>query len=297
MNPLGQPPLAVRVLVHVAVYALGATMLVPFAWMASTSLKTRTEAIGVAAGGTPGQAGAGKAEVHWLPGGWPWQWQWRNYADAWRIARLGQFYGNSILVAVAVTLLSLVHNGLAGFAFAKLRFAGRRVTFGLLLATMLLPYQVYFIFAYILCVWVGYVDHYQALIVPFLASAFGIFYMRQAISSVPDSLLEAGRIDGMTDFELYGTVVVPIVQPALGALAIFTFMGTWNSFFWPLVVVDSYACYTLPLAVAELAAGMYVDSWPVQMAAATIVTLPMIVVFLVFQRAFVRGIALTGVKE
>ncbi len=289
-SPLGAPPLAARLLIHVVVYALGLTMLLPFAWMIATSFKTRSAAIG-----TPS----------WLPDGWPWQWPWHsgiavawhNYTDAWRVARLGQFYGNSLLVAVVVTALSLVHNALAGFAFAKLRFAGKRVTFAMLLATMMLPYQVYFIFAYMLCVWLGYVDRYQALIVPFLAGAFGIFYMRQAIASVPDALLDAGRIDGLTDFELFWSVVVPIVRPALGALAIFTFMGSWNSFCWPLIVIDSYRCYTLPLAVAELASGMYVDSWPVQMAAATIITLPMIIVFLVFQRGFVRGIALTGVNE
>ncbi len=288
--PLGAPPWVARLCVHCVVYALGLTMLLPFAWMIVTSLKTRAAAIGAPT---------------WLPSGWPWDWPWQsgasvawhNYTEAWRVARLGQFYQNSLLVAVVVTVLSLAHNALAGFAFAKLRFAGRRVTFAVLLATMMLPYQVYFIFAYMLCVWLGYVDRFQALIVPFLASAFGIFYLRQAIAGVPDALLDAGRVDGLTDFELFWHVVVPIVRPALGALAIFTFMGSWNSFFWPLVVVDSYRCYTLPLAVAELASGMYVDSWPVQMAAATIITLPMILVFVVFQRGFVRGIALTGVNE
>ncbi len=284
------PPLAARVLAHLVVYGVGLTMLLPFAWMIATSLKTRAAVIGPPV---------------WLPGGWPWEWPWRaaadvawrNYTEAWRVARLGQFYANSLLVATVVTALSLVHNALAGFAFAKLRFAGRGPTFAALLATMMLPYQVYFIFAYILCVRLGYVDRYQALIVPFLATAFGVFYMRQAITSVPDALLDAGRIDGLTDFELFCNVVLPSVRPAMGALGIFTFMGSWNAFFWPLVVIDSYRCYTLPLAVAELASGMYVDSWPVQMAAATIITLPMIVVFLIFQRGFVRGIALTGIHE
>lgn len=283
MTRLHRPPLLARLLVHGVVYALGLTMLAPFAWMVSTSLKTRSEAIAV----TP----------TWLPAGWPWQWPWHNYAEAWQVARLGQFYFNSVFVAVVLTALSLLHNALAGYAFAKLRFRGQRPAFALLLATMMLPYQVYFIFAYILCVWLGYVDHYQALIVPFLATAFGIFYMRQAIASVPDSLLDAGRIDGLTDFELFWNIIVPTVRPALSALAIFTFMGAWNSFFWPLVVIDSYACYTLPLAVSELASGMYVDSWPIQMAAATIITLPLILVFVVFQRSFVQGIALTGVNE
>jgi multiple sugar transport system permease protein len=282
MSGLGAPSRAVRVLVHLVTYAAALTMLLPFAWMVSTSLKTRQEAI---------------AEIpRLLPGGWPWQWRWENYLEAWEVAELGRFYLNSVIVAVVVTLLAGLHNALAGFAFCKLRFAGRNVTFALLMATMMLPYQVYFIFAYVFCTWIGYIDNFQALIVPFLASAFGIFYMRQAVASVPDSLLDAGRVDGFTDFELFWYVVLPAVRPAVAALAIFTFMGSWNSFFWPLIVIDTGERFTLPLAVQALSKGLYVDSWPVQMAAATIITLPIIVVFLLFQRRFVEGITLTGVK-
>ncbi len=271
-----------RLLVHLVAYALAFTMLVPFGWMVLTSLKTRSGAIAV--------------PLRWFPEGWPWQWQWGNYLEAWKVAELGRFYLNSIIVAVAITVLAGAHNALAGFAFCKLRFAGKRGTFALLMATMMLPYQVYFIFAYVLCTWIGYIDTYQALIVPFLASAFGIFYMRQAIMSVPDSLLDAGRMDGMTDFELFWHIVLPAVRPAVAALAIFTFMFGWNNFFWPLIVIDTSDHVTLPLAVQALATGLYVDSWPVQMAAATIITVPILVVFLIFQRRFVEGITLTGVK-
>ncbi len=282
MTDRNAPRRPVRVLVHVVTYAAALTMLLPFAWMISTSLKTRQEAI---------------AETPcWLPAGWPWEWQWGNYLEAWEAAELGRFYLNSVTVAVAVTVLAGAHNALAGFAFAKLRFAGKRISFALALATMMLPYQVYFIFAYILCTWIGYIDNFQALIVPFLASAFGIFYMRQAATSVPDSLLDAGRIDGLTDFELFWYIVLPAVRPAVAALAIFTFMGIWNSFFWPLIVIDTQDHFTLPLAVQALSKGLYVDSWPVQMAAATIITVPIILVFLAFQRRFVEGITLTGVK-
>jgi len=278
-----RPPLVWRIAVHVLVYTAAALVLLPLAWMVLTSLKTNAQAISR----TPSL----------LPGGWPTQWAWSNYADAWEQAQIGRFYRNSVIVAVVVTLLSVAHNALAGFAFAKLRFAGRRLTFAAVLATMLLPFQVYFIFVYVICGWLGYVDSLQALIVPFLASAFGIFYMRQAIASVPASLLDAGRIDGMGEFEIFWNVVVPGVRPALSALAIFTFMASWNNFFWPLVVIDSSQRFTLPLGVAALSAGLYVPSWPVQMAAATIITLPTVLVFLIFQKAFTRGMALTsGVK-
>jgi multiple sugar transport system permease protein len=282
MNQWMRPAWPVRLLVHVITYLAALTMLLPLAWMIATSLKTDQQAIA--------------AHITLLPPGTPGSWQWGNYATAWEDARLGEFYLNSTIVAVVTTVLSVIHNALAGFAFAKLRFRGRRLTFALTIATMLLPMQVYFIFAYVICGWLGYVDHLQALIVPFLASAFGIFYMRQSIAAVPDSLLDAGRIDGFTDFELFLNIVLPGIRPAIGALAIFTFMWSWNNFFWPLIVIDSEEHVTLPLAVARLSAGYYVSSWPVQMAAATIITVPTIIVFLIFQRSFVRGLALTGGK-
>lgn len=282
-NVYHRPPLSIRLIVHGIIYIIALTMLIPFAWMILTSLKTRAETLGI--------------QSRILPAGWPWQWQWANYLEAWRVADLGKFYVNSIIIAVIVTILATAYNALAGFAFAKLRFAGKKPSFALTLATMMLPYQVYFIFAYIICGWLGYIDNYQAMIVPFLASAFGIFYMRQSIITVPDELLDAGRIDGFTDFELFWNIVMPIVKPAIAALAIFTFMASWNNFFWPLIVVDSNEMYTLPLAVAALSTEYYSDSWPVQMAAATIITIPTILVFLLFQRSFVEGITLTGIKE
>lgn len=276
------PPAPVRWLVHAGVWGAALSMAAPLLWMVATALKTDPEAI--------------SPDVTLLPAGPPTQWQWGNFARAWEQANLGAFYRNSIIVAVAVTGLSTAHNLLAAYAFARLRFRGRDATFALTIATMLLPPQVSFIFAYLACGVLGYVDALPGLIVPFLASAFGIFYLRQAILGVPMSLVEAARVDGMGEAEVVGSVVVPTVRPAIAALAIFTFMGTWNAFFWPFVIVDSEARVTLPLAVARLSAGYYVSSWPMQMAAAALITLPTVVVFLLFQRAFVRGIALTGGK-
>jgi multiple sugar transport system permease protein len=268
---------------HGAVYALALTMVLPFAWMISTSLKSDAEALGAA--------------ITFLPRGWFWEWHWANYLEAIRSASLDRFYLNSLLAAGITTVLAVAWNALAGFAFAKMRFRGSGPLFAATLATMMLPVQVYFIFAYIVADELGFVNNVQALVVPFLASGFGIFYMRQAISTVPDTLLEAGRLDGMGDFELFWTVVRPTVWPAIAALGIFAFISSWNAFFWPLIVIDSVEAKTLPLAIADLAAGRYVQSWPVRMAAATIITAPLIVVFLVFQRAFVRGMALAGIKE
>ncbi len=278
-----RPNLPARIAVHTAVYALAISMLAPFAWMILTSLKTDQETLG---GGT-----------RLLPAGWPWEWKWSNYGEALAGARLKDYYLNSLLAAGLTTLLAGTHNALAGFAFSKLTFRGKKLLFAATLATMMLPVQVSFIFAYLLAGRLGFIDNIQAIVVPFLASGFGIFYMRQSMAAVPDSLLEAGRLDGMTDFELFWLLVRPTIWPAISALAIFTFVGSWNAFFWPLIVIDSAQSKTLPLAINELASGRLVLSWPTRMAAATLITLPLIAVFVVFQRAFVRGVALTGVKE
>ncbi len=276
-----RPPAAMRLAIHAVVYAAAATMLLPFLWMVATSLKTASAANQPPTLGTL----------------IPTDPQWGNYAEAVRAAGLMQFYKMSIGVAVVTTLLAVAHNALAGYAFAKLRFAGKRILFGVTLATMMLPAQVFFIFAYVICSKLGYVDDFRGLVVPFLASGFGVFYMRQAITAVPNALIEAARLDGMTDGAIFWVIIRPIVWPAIAALGIFTFMNSWNSFFWPLIIIDSNENKTLPLAIAELAAGKYVQSWPVVMAAATILVVPLIVVFFLAQGAFIRGVALSGMKE
>ncbi|MBL8765375.1 MAG: carbohydrate ABC transporter permease [Phycisphaerae bacterium] len=275
----GRPGFAARLAAHALVYGAAVSMAVPLAWMVITSLKTDAEALGHGAG--------------WLPAS-P---RWENYARAWASAELGRFYVNSLVVAGVTTALGVAHNALAGFAFAWLPFRGRGVMFGLALATMMLPAQVSFIFAYILAQRLGYVDSLAGLIVPFLASGFGIYFMREAAAGVPRALIDSGRVDGMGPLELFWNVVAPNVRPALAALAIITFVNSWNAFFWPLVLVDSRRHNTLPLAIAELSAAIYVRSWPERMAAGTILTLPLVAVFLVFQRAIVRGMASAGLKE
>ena len=275
------PALWLRVVVHLAVYGTAAIFIFPLVWMIITSLKTDQEAAALPSWGTL---------LPTTP-------QWVNYASAVEAAELGRFYANTVIVAVVTTVLAGFHNAIAGFAFAKLRFRGRQTMFALTLLSMMLPVQVSFIFAYVIAGRLGLVDNLQALIVPFLCSAFGIFYMRQAISAVPEALLEAGRLDGMSDTELFFNVVVPSVWSGIAALAVFTFVASWNNFFWPLIAIDSVRNKTLPLAVADLSAGLYVQSWPVQMAAATILTVPLMLVFFAAQRVFIRGLSLSGLKD
>ncbi len=274
-----RPPLALAAAAHVLVYATAATMLMPFVWMLSTALKSEQEAMN------------GVLRL------FPIVWRFDNFSQAARAAHLDRFYLNSALTATLTTVLAGAYNTLAGFAFAKMRFRGQQLLLRAVVATMMLPTTVYFLFSYLLCARLGMIDNIQSLVIPFLASGFGIVYMKQAIESVPESLLEAGRLDGMNDLDLCWTLVRPTVWPSIAALAIITFINSWNSFFWPLVAVDSDRMKTLPLAVAELAAGQYVQSWPVRMAAAVLLTVPMIVVFVCFQRAFVRGMSFSGVNE
>lgn len=272
------PHPALKVLIHLVCYLVALTMLMPFLWMLSASLKTNQEVF------------------QWPPTLIPKTWVFKNYVLAWREAEIGRYFLNSTVVAITVTTVSLFFNALAGYTFAKLRFPGRDPLFFGLLCTMMLPAQVAVIFTYILIVKLGYAGTYQSLILPGLAGAFGIFYMRQAIHSIPNDLVEAARVDGMREFEIFLAVVLPLIRPALAALAIFTFLGAWNSFFWPLIVVDTPELKTLPLAIADLSGGQVVQSWPILMAAGTMIILPTIIVFIIFQRQFIEGIALTGMK-
>lgn len=279
MNRHSEPHPLLKLLAHLMAYGLGFTMLLPFVWMVSASLKNNEEVFA------------------WPPTFIPQTWVWSNYPRAWQVAEIGRYFQNSIIVAVVVTTFSVFFNALAGFAFAKFRFRGRDAVFMGILATMMLPGQVTLIVAYLLIARLGYTNTYQALIVPGLAGAFGIFYMRQTMKSVPDELIDAARVDGFTDFEIFYHVALPLIKPAVSALSIFTFMGSWNAFFWPLIVIDDKSLYTLPLAVNALASQQVVQSWPLLMAATTMIVLPIIFVFLLFQRQFVRGVAMTGLKD
>jgi multiple sugar transport system permease protein len=232
---------------------------------------------------------------------WPPTWipnpvKFQNYTEAWHIASFGRYFINSGIVAVTVTLGGLFLNSMAGYAFAKFQFPGRNILFVYVLATMMVPIYATMVPIFILLKTIGSLDSYQGLILPFLATGFGIFLMRQFFQTIPTDLIEAARIDGCSEFRIFMQVVLPISKPPLAALGIFTFMHSWNNFIWPLIVVKSNEMRTVPLAVAALSQGLFVMSWPVLMAGASFAITPVLVVFLLFQRFFVRGIALTGLK-
>jgi multiple sugar transport system permease protein len=223
--------------------------------------------------------------------------------QAWR------WFANSAFVATSVTVLQLFFNSLAAYVFAKRRFPGRDAIFLVFLATMMIPGQVTLIPNYLVLKHVplfggnditgqggyGWLDSYYGLILPGAVSAFGIFLLRQFMLSIPDELLDAARIDGASEFAIYWRIILPLSGPALAASAIFTFTAAWEDFFWPLIIISSEDKYTAPLGLALFVVKNR-TAWDVLMAGSVIATLPMIVVFMVFQRKFIQGISMSGLK-
>ena len=255
---------------------------------------------------------------------WPPQWiprdptldGYKGFFGIGRPGELAQFnegawrwFVNSAFVATSVTVLQLFFNALAAYTFAKRRFPGRNVIFLLFLATMMVPPQVTLIPNYLVLKHVpffggndmagngghGWLDSYWGLILPGAVSAFGIFLLRQYMMSIPDELLDAARVDGAGEFRVFWKVVIPLCGPALAATAIFTFTYAWEDFLWPLIVVSSSDKYTAPLGLALFVVKNR-TSWNLLMAGSVVATLPMIITFLVFQRRFIQGISMTGLK-
>ena len=209
---------------------------------------------------------------------------------------LARYAVNSALLAVAVTLVSLLLNSMAGYALAKFRFGGRDRIFQGLLAALVIPGQVAMLPLFLMLKEMGVINTYWGVIIPGMASVFGIFLMRQYALSIPDTLLDAARIDGAGEFRIYWFLVLPACAPILVTLAIFTFMGTWNDFLWPLIVLTDDRMYTLPVALANLA-GEHVQDIELMMAGAVLTVLPVVVVFVALQRYYIAGILSGGIKE
>jgi len=253
-------------------------MIAPFIWLLSTASKPPHEIFTYPPRLIPNDISLLEniREVfHWIP--------------------FGRFFLNSIIYAGTVTLSTLFLGSLAGFGFSKYRFPGRDVIFILILGSMMVPSQVTMIPVFLQLMWLGWLDTYQGLIVPGLVSAFGIFLMRQFIMTIPNEYIDAARLDGASDFKIYWILILPLSKPALNALGIFTFMATWTNFLWPLIVISSESKKTLPLGLAYFT-YQYGTYWNLLMAAVLLAIIPVIIVFLIFRRYFIKGITLTGIK-
>ncbi len=279
MSELERPGI-LRQVVTVVLLAIGAViMLIPFVWMIVASLMTPAEIIA--------------RPLSFIPKD-PSLDAYQGLRDAIPIYRM---YFNSMIVTFLITVGILLTSSTAGYGFAKFRFPGRDALFLIVLATMMIPFFVVLIPIFWMIGKWGWVDSYQGLIVPHIATAFGIFLMRQYMLSLPDEVMDAARVDGASEFEIYWRIVLPLCTPALGALTILAFVYQWNAFLWPLVVARSDSMWTVPVGLNAL--RTYASSAQVvnmQMAGATLGIVPLLIVFLALQRYFVRGIALTGVK-
>jgi len=218
-----------------------------------------------------------------------------NYHELFERAGMGRYLANSLAIATALTLLSLAFNLAAGYAFAKLEFAGRDRLFATLLGALLIPAQVAMIPLFLLMKWLHLVNTYGGVIVPALAGVFGIFLVRQYAQTIPDELLEAARIDGAGEGRIFLRIVLPLLKPIVVTLAIFTFLASWNDFMWPLIVLSDQHWQTAPVALAGLAREHVQDN-ELMMAGSVVTIVPVLVLFLVLQRYYIQGLLLGSVK-
>jgi multiple sugar transport system permease protein len=265
-------------LLNLALGVLALATLAPLLWMVSASLMPAGEASAMPLRLLPSRVTLD------------------HYADLFERLDLGRCLRNSLLISTAVTALSLLLNSLAGYAFAKLRFPGRARVFGTLLAVLVVPAQVAMLPLFLLLRWLGLINSLWGVIIPGMASVFGIFLMRQYALTLPDEVLEAARMDGASEWRIYRSLVLPLCRPVLATLGAFTFMGTWNDFMWPLIVLTDQSRYTLPVAVANLM-GEHVQDIELMMASSVVTVLPVLVLFLALQRYYLAGITLGAVKE
>ena len=271
--------------VHLLLLVGAVVMLMPFAWMVSTSLKAQNEVFAY-----PPQ---------WIPS----QFLWSNYTQAWAAAPFGRYFINSAIVAMAVTFLDLVTSSLAAFAFGRMQFPFRNALFTLYLASMMIPHQMTIIPAFLLLKNFGDIspalglDSYFALIAPFAASAFGVFMLRQSFMQIPNELEDAAVLDGCGRLGFLVRMVLPLSRPALATLALFAFQGNWNSYLWPLIVTNSDTMRTVQIGLRYFVGQEGSSQWGLLMAAAVFVSLPVVVLYLFVQRQFTQGIASTGLKQ
>jgi multiple sugar transport system permease protein len=252
-------------------------MLMPFLWMIVVSIKPRSEVLSY-----PPTFFVAHPTLD-------------SFRDLFRMIPMKRYIFNSLFVASSVTLSNLVLCSMAGYAFAKHKFWGRDTIFVVLLASMMIPWQVNIIPGFIFVKKLGWLNSYQGLIVPAMASAFGIFLMRQFIRNIPDDLLDSARIDGCGEFYIYLRIVLPLCKPALATLATFIFIQQWNNFVWPLIIIHNSDMRTVPLALSVLN-GQFDNRFGMLLAGATISIIPMLVAFLFFQKHIIKSFAFEGIK-
>ncbi|MEV4165194.1 carbohydrate ABC transporter permease [Nonomuraea dietziae] len=270
--------LSARPLTYVVLTAGLVAWLAPFAWMVLGSFKTQDEIF---------------ADP---PTWWPQSPTSGNFARWLTELNFGTFFTNSLIVAVITVLGNLLFCSMVGYALAKMDFAGKRILLGVVLVTIMVPGVVTFVPLFVIVAKMGILDTYAALVLPFLTQPVGVFLMRQFMLDIPDSLLEAARIDGASELRIFTRVVLPLCGPALATLGILTFLGSWNNFLWPLVASQTESMYTLPVALSLYSTGQYATDYGTLLAGAVLIITPILALFVSLQRYFVQGIATMGLK-
>lgn len=269
----------IKALAYTLLIIGGLTMVIPFIWMISTSLKTASEI--------------------YQPGFFPATLNLDNYRDVIFNTPFPRWYLNTIIVATISTASVVFFDSLIGFVFAKYEFPFKNLIFLLILSTLMIPTEMLLIPWFILSanppIGPSWVDSYWGIAFPGVITAAGAFLMRQFMSGVPDELLDAGRIDGVSEFGLFWRISIPLTLPAIAALAIFNFLGNWNAYIWPLIVTSDKAMMTLPVGLAFFS-NEDTSAWHLIMTGATLSVVPLMFIFILFQRHIIKGIALTGVK-
>lgn len=271
----------IKILGYAVLILVTATMIVPFIWMVTTSLKPP------------------HAAFTYPPELLPRELNFENYTMLFTLVPFGQYFVNTLFVTALTVIGQIVITSLAAYGFARLRFMGRDFLFVVCLATMMVPYQVTLIPLFLLVFGLGWVNTYQGLIIPGVSSVFAIFLLRQAFLGVPKDYQEAARIDGASEFRIYWRIFLPLNGPALATLAVFAFMGTWTDLLWPLLIARTPEMRTLELGLAYFNASTSAfrqTNWPLMMAASVVVMLPVLIVYIFAQRYFIQGISLSGVK-
>lgn len=264
-----------RVIVWTLLFIGGVIMVTPLLFMFSTSLKTSAQVYDLRL--IPANPTLG------------------NYVSVLSDGRFLRWFLNSMVVATAVTLSNLFFDSLVGYTLAKFSFRGRYFVFLAILSTLMIPTEMLVIPWYLMSAELGWLNSYWGIMFPGMMTAFGAFLMKQFFETIPDDFLEAARIDGLNEFAIWWRVAMPLVTPALSALAIFTFLGNWTAFFWPLIVTTRQELYTLPIGLSSFAVEQSIQ-WEMIMTGASLATIPTLLVFLALQRYIVRGVMLAGLK-
>ena len=265
------------ILLNLAVAMIALAVMFPLAWMVSVSFMSTGEA------------------AAFPPPLWPKNWTLEHYRDLFVTQGMGRYLWNSFALATMATVLALGFTVPAGYAFAKLKFRGRERLFQLLVAALVVPAQIGTLPLFLMLKSMGLVNTYAGALVPWLASIFGLFLVRQYALSIPDEMLEAARVDGASESQIFRKVVLPTMQPIVVTLALFVFLGSWNDFLWPLIILTDQSNYTLPVALAALSRE-HVQDAEMMMAGAVITVAPVLAIFLALQRYYIRGMLAGSVK-